>query len=467
LPKIASPRAGRWFDSLFSHIFLTQLVVGALMSIVFLLLLSNEQASISAHTIAPLWIQALQPARQRLAASDDAALPFTAEVTASISMIAGPPPADANMMPWVPRYRALLAQLQDLGLPVRRLAVSGESDGTTTWLELETAPGQTRWVGLQGGLGGAEMRSKGTLWLATTMVVFILAAAWLSRRVARPLLDLQAGVIAFAATGRPPESPAASAAASAAEADAAIGGPAARGPANRGPSEVRQLAAQFAKFAVERARQDEAREVMLAAISHDLRSPLSRIRVAAELLPDLPAIENRRNSIVRNAQLADKLVGSFLDLARASAEPFEEKIDLRAYTLELFGSGDHDDVMLNVSAPDALWLYSASSIALERLFSNLLDNALKYGQPPFEVHLWRDGDAAVLTVRDHGAGIAPEQMPRLRQAFFRGAQDRGQPGTGLGLSIVERTVSRLGGDMRLLDAGPGLAVSIRLPLAAN
>ena len=74
---------------------------------------------------------------------------------------------------------------------------------------------------------------------------------------------------------------------------------------------------------------------------------------------------------------------------------------------------------------------------------------------------------AVLTVRDHGPGMAPDQMAVLRKAFFRGSHDRGLPGTGLGLAIVERSVQRHGGGMDLLDAAPGLAVQLRFPLAAG
>ncbi|CAM3529337.1 sensor histidine kinase [Polaromonas hydrogenivorans] len=433
----------KWFDSLFARIFLLQLAAGLLLAVVFSVLLFNEQASIFARATAPLWVSALQPVRQQLARGESPRLPRTQTVTSLVELQPGPPPDDARVMPLIPRYRALLSELRAQGLPVASLAVSGRTGRATTWLELQDGDKRV-WVGVRGMLEGPDIRRRGTLGFVIALLVFVAGAAWLSRRIARPLQDLQASVKAFAATGRPPL-----------PADA------------QGPAEVRQLTRQFAEFAAQRTQQDEARDMMLAGISHDLRSPLGRIRMAAELLPDAPGVRDKQASIVRNVQAADRLVGAFLDLARASAEPLDERVDLAALTRRLLDSGDHEGVRLELLAAGALWLQPASSAALERLLVNLLDNAAKYGQPPVVVSLQASPTHAVLTVRDHGAGIAPGQMDALRKAFFRGSHDRGLPGTGLGLAIAERSVQRHGGEMTLLDAGPGLAVQLRFPLAAE
>ncbi|CAN5389908.1 ATP-binding protein [soil metagenome] len=434
----------RWLDSLFARIFLLQLTAGLLLTVVFTLFLFNEQASIFARATAPLWASALKPVQQQLARGEPLRLPQTQVVTARIELQPGPPPDDASVMPLVPRYRALLFELRAQGLPVARLAISGHTGRATTWLELQDGDKRV-WVGVRGLLEGPDIRRRGTLGFVIALLVFVAGAAWLSRRIARPLQDLQASVKAFAATGRPPL-----------PADA-----------TQGPAEVRQLTRQFAEFAAQRAQQDEARDMMLAGISHDLRSPLGRIRLAAELLPDVPEVKDKRASIVRNVQAADRLVGSFLDLARASAESLDERVDLAALTRRLLDSGDHDTVQRKLSATGPLWLQPASSAALERALVNLLDNAASYGQPPVVVSLEASPTHAVLTVRDHGAGIAPDQMDALRKAFFRGSHDRGLPGSGLGLAIAERSVQRHGGEMKLLNARPGLAVELRFPLAAG
>lgn len=431
-------------DSLFARIFLLQLAAALVLSAVFAVLLFNEQASIFARATAPLWVSALQPVRQQLARGESPRWPQAQTVTSLVELQPGPPPDDARVMPLIPRYRALLSELRAQGLPVARLAVSGRTGRATTWLELRDGDRRV-WVGVRGMLEGPDIRRRGTLGFVIALLVFVAGAAWLSRRIARPLQDLQASVKAFAATGRPP--------------------PPADAP--QGPAEVRQLARQFAEFAAQRTRQDEARDMMLAGISHDLRSPLGRIRMAAELLPDAPGVRDKQASIVRNVQAADRLVGAFLDLARASAEPLDERVDLAALARRLLDSGDHEGVRLELLAAGPLWLRPASSAALERLLVNLLDNAAKYGQPPVVVSLRASPAQAVLTVRDHGAGIAPGQMDALRKAFFRGSHDRGLPGSGLGLAIAERSVQRHGGEMTLLDAGPGLAVQLRFPLAAE
>lgn len=433
----------KWLDSLFARIFLLQLATGFLLSVVFAVLLFNEQASIFARTTAPLWAAALRPVQQQLASGEALQLSRTGGMAVPVELQPGPPPANARMMPLIPRYRALLSELRNQGLPVRRLALSGKPGQTTAWLELQ-AGGKLAWVGVPSELEGRGIRRRGLLGFGIALLVFIAGAAWLGRRIARPLQDLQASVKTFAATGTPPPSTAA-----------------------QGPAEVRQLTRQFAEFAAQRAQQDEARDMMLAAVSHDLRSPLGRIRLAAELLPDVPGVQDKRESIVRNVQAADRLVASFLDLARAAAEPLEERVDLAALVRRLLQSGDHDDVRLELPDTGPVWLQPASSAALERLLVNLLDNAAHYGQPPVVVRLEAGPAHAVLTVRDHGPGIAPDQMAVLRKAFFRGSHDRGLPGTGLGLAIVERSVQRHGGDMELLDAAPGLAVQLRFPLATG
>ena len=190
----------------------------------------------------------------------------------------------------------------------------------------------------------------------------------------------------------------------------------------RGPEEVRQLAQQFNAFAAQRVQQDDARAMMLAGISHDLRSPLGRIRLAAELLPDAPGVAARRESIVRNAQLADVLVGSFIALVRTATEPLDERVDLRALVREVLGNGDHADVvapeLLRAGTP--LWVEPASAIVLQRCVLNLLDNARRHGQPPVEVSLTAQDGAAVLAVRDHGPGIPEDQRETMLKPVLPG-----------------------------------------------
>lgn len=436
----------RWFDTLFARIFLLQVGVAALLVAMLVLVLFNDQASVFAKAAVPTWSAALKPVQAQLLRGEAPTLPQGVDVLVPVDLEPGPPPRRARFIEptaMAPRYTALREGLREQGIQVGRMAVSGEHGESITWLELGSADRTPVWVGIHGALENPGLRARGAIGLGLAVVVFLLAAAWLSRIVARPLQELQRSVKIFAETGEPPP------------------------PLKpRGPQELRQLAQQFDAFATQRVQQDDARAMMLAGISHDLRSPLGRIRLAAELLPEAPGVATRRESIVRNAQLADELVGSFIALVRTATEPLDERVDLHALVRALLGSGDHADVHARLPAEgEALWVEPASSIVLQRCLINLLDNARRYGQPPLEVALSVQAGEAVLCVRDHGPGMPPDQRENLLKPFVRGTKDRGQPGTGLGLPVVERAVRRHGGLMTLEDAEPGLRVTLRLPLS--
>jgi two-component system osmolarity sensor histidine kinase EnvZ len=232
---------------------------------------------------------------------------------------------------------------------------------------------------------------------------------------------------------------------------------------------LRELAQQFAELARQRRHLDEQRRTMLAAISHDLRSPLGRIRMAAELLPEAEGVALRREAINRNVQVADRLLGSFIDMARAEDEPIQGRVDLCALLQAV--ADDEEDVTLASLPSPPLWLQPASAVALERAVRNLVENARHHATAPIELSLHREAQGqgprqhAVLSVRDHGPGIAPALRAQMVQPFLRGEQSRHTPGTGLGLSIVQRTAVRHGGQLLLQDAAPGLRAELRLPLA--
>lgn len=438
----------RWFDHLFARVFLMQVGVALMLVLMLMLVLLSDQASVFAKAALPSWSAALRPLQEQLQRGEVPTLPQGIDVLVPVDLVPGPPPATARFISpkvMVPRYAALRDGLRERGIFVGRMAVSDVQGETMTWLELTLTGRPTVWVGIHGALENPHLRERGAIGLVLAVVVFLAAAAWLSRVVSKPLQDLQRSVKTFAETGECP---------------ALV--------IQSGPSEVRQLAKQFDAFATQRVQQDDARAMMLAGISHDLRSPLGRIRLAAELLPDLPGVSARRESIVRNTKLADELVGSFIALVRSATEPLNERLNLLVLVQELLSDGDHGDVMRSIQATEtALWMHPASDIVLKRCLLNLLDNARRYGQPPLEVGLNAHKGVAVLTVRDHGPGIPAARREALLQPFYRGTQDRGLPGTGLGLSVVDRAVRRHGGQMELKDAGPGLLVVLRLPLAAT
>jgi signal transduction histidine kinase len=209
---------------------------------------------------------------------------------------------------------------------------------------------------------------------------------------------------------------------------------------------------------------DDVRERtgMLAAITHDLQTPLTRMRLRLEKLPD----ETLRNKLVGDMQAMQQMLQEGLELAR-SLDSSEEKqlLDLDSLLDSLCSDAAEagQQVEYNEHTPVQLKVYP---LALRRSLSNLLDNAVKYGQRA-EVSLRREGNQCHIVIRDFGSGIAPELLEKVFTPFFRIEHSRSREtgGTGLGLSIARNIVLRHGGELTLRNhpAG-GLEARVVLPL---
>jgi two-component system osmolarity sensor histidine kinase EnvZ len=209
-------------------------------------------------------------------------------------------------------------------------------------------------------------------------------------------------------------------------------------------------------------RHEQERALMLAGISHDLRSPLARIRLAAGLLPEGPDTTPRRESIARNVQVADRLIESFLDHARAGVLSLEETVDLVPLAARVLDRLD-GAATVGLDAPPRLMLLRAHPLLMERLIGNLVENAQQHGAPPWRLRLAEAGDAVLVEMEDAGAGIAPAEREAMQRAFARGDASRGRPGAGLGLAVVRQGVDRLGGRVEF-ELGVGRhVVRLRLP----
>jgi two-component system CheB/CheR fusion protein len=221
----------------------------------------------------------------------------------------------------------------------------------------------------------------------------------------------------------------------------------------------------------EQALRDDARrkDEFLAALSHELRNPLSPIRNAITLLSRLPPDGEKFKSTLaildRQASHLTRIVDDLLDLTRVARGKIRlqrERLDLTALvrqTVEDHRSGfDAKGVSLRCSAPKTLFAeVDASRIA--QVIGNLLGNALKFTNPgdEVEVSLHQEGEDGVLRVRDSGVGIAPEILARLFEPFSQGPQtlDRSRGGLGLGLATVRGIVELHGGTAVAASPGPG------------
>ncbi len=225
-------------------------------------------------------------------------------------------------------------------------------------------------------------------------------------------------------------------------------------------------------------RQNHAKDEFLAMLGHELRNPLSAISSAASLI-GLPGVSvdgaaRAKKIIQRQSQHLGRIVDDLLDLSRAMSGKIllnRAPLDLAALIgncLETYRTtGRTADYHVSVELEGG-WV-EGDSTRLEQIFSNLLDNALKYTPPggAIDIVMELDGDDIVLTVHDTGVGISAELLPHVFDVFVQGTStlDRAQGGLGIGLALVRRLVELHGGKVEAESAGPGAGstFSLRLP----
>jgi two-component system osmolarity sensor histidine kinase EnvZ len=231
-----------------------------------------------------------------------------------------------------------------------------------------------------------------------------------------------------------------------------------------GPRELRELATSFNDMMKRVEDAESSQAVMLAGVAHDLKSPLMRLRLRADLLGD----STDRAGFLRDVDSLTHIVDQFLLFANeAPLQGPLVKVDdsLRAQ----FGDIEAFDVeagqelfRLALHAGDT---FELPRTLLDRLIGNLVDNALDHGEPPVDISTRRDGADWVIEVRDYGRGIAPDKISDAVLPFVRLDSSRGGDGhCGLGLAIVNRLVQQHSGDCTIHNAGDGgLVVTLRLP----
>lgn len=228
-----------------------------------------------------------------------------------------------------------------------------------------------------------------------------------------------------------------------------------------GPREVRAAASAFNRMQARIKRLLADRTQTLAAVSHDLKTPITRLRLRAEFVPELEL----RRTIEADLDEMEAMIQSTLDFLRGDASGEEVRTVDIATVLEtvcdrLVDLG-HDVVLLEACyAPLA-----CRPLALKRAFSNLVENALKYGHRA-RVSLARRADGYVVAIADDGPGIPEAEFERVFDPFYRleASRSRETGGTGLGLTVARSTILAHGGEVRLANADrSGLCVTVSLP----
>ena len=234
-------------------------------------------------------------------------------------------------------------------------------------------------------------------------------------------------------------------------------------------SEIRQVNMGFNRMARELAKVEEDRAVMLAGISHDLRTPLARLRLEAEM--SVQDEEAKRNMALDIEQL-DAIIDKFMDYARPG--------DSRLMPVNLSGVVDRemaafrDPAQIRITSRVAIDIkVMADDVELGRVLQNLFENARRYGRSTdtgiavVTVTYARTGPWVILSVQDKGPGADPRKLHQLTTPFFRGDAARtAATGAGLGLAIVDKAIQRMGGSFELVNAPEGgLVAHVRLKKA--
>lgn len=218
-----------------------------------------------------------------------------------------------------------------------------------------------------------------------------------------------------------------------------------------GRDEVAALATQFNRAADRIEALVASQRRMLASASHELRSPLARLRMAVELLADAaPQQRALASEASRDIEELDALVGDLLLGSRLEASPVaSEAVDLGALLAEEAQRAGAQDLSIGTAE------IRGDAAALRRLIRNLLANARSHGQPPIEARLEARDGGSRLVVEDRGAGVPEHERERIFTAFYRPAGHReGDGGVGLGLALVRQIAALHGGTVRC-EARPG------------
>ena len=231
--------------------------------------------------------------------------------------------------------------------------------------------------------------------------------------------------------------------------------------AETGARELRTVAASFNRMASDLESMERERAMVLAGISHDLRTPLARLRLALEM-SGAPVEELR--AAVADIEEIDAVIGQFLDFARGAAEEKSEN-ELNELLDEL--AEHYRKIQRQVSfRPGPVPPFVFARMAVRRAAANLVNNALRYAGEPVEITTSASGGKVFIEVLDRGPGIPPQEAERLKRPFTRLERSRGGGGgAGLGLAIVERVARSHHGALDLVPReGGGLVARLSLSL---
>jgi two-component system, OmpR family, osmolarity sensor histidine kinase EnvZ len=431
--------------SLFGRLALLLLVVVAISLLATIFFFRQDRVALLARAFGDTKIAQLQAVRAAVEASD------VRERRETLSRIGREydvrivpedlRPNPGGVMPLGPAMRDLESRLREQMGEGTELRVA---PGRGLLFVRVVAGGTGYWIGFPLPRHPSEDEPIHAIVLSLALAAVLLGSAFLfARYIARPLRDLNAAVERVGRGEMPPPLP------------------------ESGPSEIATLNRGFNVMTQNLRQLEQDRALLLAGVSHDLRTPLARLRLGIEMDGREPSA---REGMVDDIEEMDRIIGQFLDFARGDHEVPPEPVDpnmiVQACVERYHRAGDSLQFR-----PGSVPMVRLRTTAFSRLVANLIDNALSYGAPPVEVTTSQSGGDFVLEVADRGPGIAPGDVDRVKQPFSRGSAARsdasGIAGAGLGLAIVERIARMHGGRLDLLPReGGGNIARVAIPVSA-
>lgn len=317
------------------------------------------------------------------------------------------------------------------------LVAFSEQDEEGLWVSF-AIDGDEYWVVMP---RSRQTRSLPWAWLGwgAGVMLFSVLGAWLMvRRINRPLVNVSRAAALLGQGETPPSLD------------------------EHGPREIATLSRAFNRMKEDLSAMEANRGLMLAGISHDLRTPLARLRLAVEMNV---GNDQEREAMIQDLEDMDGLTRQFLDFARRESEEPAQEIDLGDLvksTADRFAAHGK-----SIAISGQTCHLHARPKALTRALDNLIENAFRYGAPPVSISIRQEGKYCLIGVLDSGPGLVEAELQLAKQPFFRGNTARtNAQGTGLGLAIADRIARLHGGSLALVNRPEGgLEARLSLPLA--
>ncbi|HFG2060705.1 TPA: two-component system sensor histidine kinase EnvZ [Vibrio cholerae] len=325
----------------------------------------------------------------------------------------------------------------ELGSPTEvRMALGEES--YILWMKIDSLPGQLLRIPL------SELQEEDFAPLfrnSIIMALLIVIGGWLFIRLQnRPLIALEKAAKMVGRGETPPHLP------------------------EQGTLEIRSVTRAFNRMSKGIQALEEDRALLMAGISHDIRTPLTRIRLATEMMS--PEDSYLAESIISDTEECNQIISQFMDYLKPVNREAFEAVDLNDIASDVASSEGGYEVQIETDLQAELAPAFGNPIAIKRSLSNLVVNALRYGNGWVKVSSGMTADKKLvwLCVEDNGPGIDPSQVNKVFEPFTRGDTARGSEGTGLGLAIVKRIVSQHHGAVSVSNRSQGgLRAQISFP----